>query len=81
MVRWFLSKLDKFDSLNKRYTNFLEALFRKYGLPEYIRSDNSPPFGNAINMWGFTKLTVWWISLGIKIDRSAPGHPEHRFID
>ena len=54
-----------------------EALFRKYGLPEYIRSDNGPPFGNVLNMWGFTKLTVWWISLGIKIDRSAPGHPEH----
>ena len=54
-----------------------EALFRKNGLPEYIRSDNGPPFGNVLNMWGFTKLTVWWISLGIKIDRSAPGHPEH----
>ena len=54
-----------------------EALFRKYGLPEYIRSDNGPPFGNVLNMWGFTRLTVWWISLGIKIGRSAPGHPEH----
>jgi transposase InsO family protein len=53
-----------------------DALFRKYGLPEHIRSDNGPPFGNVLNMWGFTKLTVWWISLGIKIDRSAPGHPE-----
>ena len=54
-----------------------EALFRKYGLPEYIRSDNGPPFGNVLNMWGLTKLSVWWMSLGIKIDRSAPGHPEH----
>ena len=53
------------------------ALFRKYGLPEYIRSDNGPPFGNVLNMWGLTKLSVWWMSLGIKIDRSAPGHPEH----
>jgi transposase InsO family protein len=35
-----------------------EALFRKHGLPEYIRSDNGPPFGNVLNMWGFTKLTV-----------------------
>ncbi|MCL1837223.1 MAG: hypothetical protein FWG46_06735 [Treponema sp.] len=42
-----------------------------------IRSDNGSPFGNVLNMWGFTKLTVWWISLEIKIDRSAPGHPEH----
>ena len=53
------------------------ALFRKYGLPKYIRSDNGPPFGNVLNMWGLTKLSVWWMSLGIKIDRSAPGHPEH----
>jgi transposase InsO family protein len=54
-----------------------EGLFRKYGLPLYIRSDNGPPFGNVLNMWGLTKLSVWWLSLGIKIDRSAPGHPEH----
>jgi hypothetical protein len=53
-----------------------DALFRKYGLPEYIRSDNGPPFGNVLNMWGFTRLTVWWISLGIKIDRIAPGNPQ-----
>ena len=53
-----------------------EGLFRKYGLPEYIRSDNGPPFGNVLNMWGLTKLSVWWMSLGIKLDRSDPGHPE-----
>lgn len=54
-----------------------EALFTKYGLPEYIRSDNGPPFGNLLNTWGLTKLSAWWLFLGIKIDRSAPGHPEH----
>jgi transposase InsO family protein len=53
-----------------------EAIFRKYGLPEYIRSDNGPPFGNVLNLWGLTKLSVWWMSLGIKLDRSDPGHPE-----
>jgi len=53
-----------------------EALFRRYGLPEYIRSDNGPPFGNTFNQWGLTKLSVWWMSLGIKLDRSDPGHPE-----
>ena len=53
-----------------------EGLFRKYGLPEYIRSDNGPPFGNVLNLWGLTKLSVWWMSLGIKIDRDDPGHPE-----
>ena len=53
-----------------------EGLFKKYGLPEYIRSDNGPPFANVLNTWGLTKLSVWWMSLGIKLDRSAPGHPE-----
>jgi transposase InsO family protein len=53
-----------------------KSLFLKYGLPEYIRSDNGPPFGNTLNQWGLTKLSVWWLNLGIRIDRSAPGHPE-----
>jgi transposase InsO family protein len=52
------------------------GLFKKYGLPEYIRTDNGPPFGNVLNAWGLTKLSVWWMSLGIKIDRIDPGHPE-----
>jgi transposase InsO family protein len=51
-------------------------LFKKFGLPSYIRSDNGPPFGNLRNLWGLTKLSVWWMTLGIKIDRSDPGHPE-----
>ena len=61
---------------NTHVRAIFEGLFRKYGLPEYIRSDNGPPFGNVLNAWGLTKLSVWWMSLGIKIDRSAPGHPE-----
>ena len=52
------------------------GIFLKYGLPEYIRTDNGPPFGNVLNAWGLTKLSVWWMSLGIKIDRIDPGHPE-----
>jgi transposase InsO family protein len=53
-----------------------KRLFKKYGLPRFIRSDNGPPFGNLKNLWGLTKLSVWWMSLGIKIDRDDPGHPE-----
>jgi transposase InsO family protein len=52
------------------------GLFKEYGLPAYLRSDNGPPFGNANNLWGLTKLSVWWMALGIKIDRDDPGHPE-----
>jgi transposase InsO family protein len=51
-------------------------LFTQFGLPRYIRSDNGPPFANTLNYWGLTKLSVWWLSLGIQLDRIDPGHPE-----
>ena len=51
------------------------ALFRKYGLPEAIRSDNGPPFASSVALLGLTKLAAWWISLGIRLDRIDPGAP------
>jgi transposase InsO family protein len=52
-----------------------ERIFKKYGLPEYIRSDNGPPFASSASVWGLTKLSVWWMTLGIKLDRDDPGCP------
>jgi len=51
-------------------------LFQQYGLPLYIRSDNGPPFANVLNYWGLTKLSVWWMSFGIQLDRITPGKPQ-----
>ena len=51
------------------------ALFMQYGLPEIIRSDNCTPFASAFNVFGLSKLAVWWMSLGIKLDRIDPGCP------
>jgi len=51
-------------------------LFKEFGLPLYIRSDNGPPFANVLNPWGLTKLSVWWMTQGIQLDRITPGHPE-----
>jgi hypothetical protein len=45
-----------------------EHLFRKNGLPFYIRSDNGPPFGNVFNQWGLSRLPVWFMIPGIKTD-------------
>jgi transposase InsO family protein len=53
-----------------------KRVFKKYGIPDYIRSDNGPPFANVLNFWGLTKLSVWWMTLGIQLDRDDPGHPE-----
>ena len=52
------------------------SIFKEFGLPSIIRSDNGPPFANSNNLWGLTKLSVWWMSLGIQLDRIDPGHPE-----
>jgi hypothetical protein len=53
-----------------------QRIFKKFGIPQYIRSDNGPPFANVLNFWGLTKLSVWWMTLGIQLDRDDPGHPE-----
>jgi transposase InsO family protein len=53
-----------------------QRIFKKYGLPRYIHSDNGPPFANVLNYWGLTKLSVWWMTLGVELDRDDPGHPE-----
>lgn len=52
-----------------------DILFKIYGLPEIIRSDNGPPFANMNSSLGVTKLSVWWMALGIKLDRIEPGSP------
>jgi transposase InsO family protein len=53
-----------------------QRVFKQYGVPRYIRSDNGPPFANALNLWGLSRLSVWWMTLGIQLDRDDPGHPE-----
>jgi hypothetical protein len=49
--------------------------YREYGLPERIRSDNGTPFAST-GLGGLTALSVWWLRLGIELERIEPGHPE-----
>ncbi len=53
----------------------MTELFRKYGLPKAIHSDNGPPFAANNGILGLTALSVWWITLGILPERSLPGCP------
>jgi transposase InsO family protein len=53
-----------------------ERLFRERGLPQAIRSDNGVPFASANSLFGLSKLSVWWLRLGISIERIKPGHPQ-----
>jgi putative transposase len=52
-----------------------ERAFAQYGLPARIRSDNGGPFAST-GLGGLSQLAVWWIRLGIVLERIAPGHPE-----
>lgn len=52
-----------------------ERLFRQYGLPAIIRADNGPPFAASGALGGLSRLSAWWISLGIEVSFSRPGMP------
>jgi putative transposase len=52
-----------------------EAAFREFGLPAAIRTDNGSPFA-ATGVAGLTRLSAWFIKLGIVPERIEPGHPE-----
>lgn len=53
----------------------LERVFREYGLPRAIRSDNGAPFA-SVGAGGLSQLSVWWIKLGIFPERIQPGEPQ-----
>jgi len=51
-------------------------LFHTYGLPRVIRSDNGVPFACPLALSRLSPLAVWWIRLGIRPERIAPGAPQ-----
>jgi transposase InsO family protein len=53
----------------------MEAVFRKYGLPAAMRTDNGPPFASPAPA-GLSRLSMWWLQLGIRHERIDPGRPD-----
>ena len=53
-----------------------EQLFARHGLPHAIRSDNGVPFASVQGLLGLSRLSVWWVALGIDLERGRPGHPQ-----
>jgi putative transposase len=53
-----------------------ENVFKEFGLPRAIRTDNGVPFASPNALFGLSKLSVWWLRLGIEIERIKPGHPQ-----
>ena len=53
-----------------------ERLFKERGLPQAIRSDNGVPFASPNGLFNLSRLSVWWLRLGIAIGRIKPGNPQ-----
>jgi transposase InsO family protein len=51
------------------------TVFQEHGLPLAIRTDNGVPFSTR-GLLGLSKLSVWWLKLGIRLERIQPGKPQ-----
>jgi len=72
----YLLRCEVLDEPNGREVErIFDSAFREFGLPEAIRSDNGPPFAST-GAGGLSKLSVWWLKLGIRIERITPGKPQ-----
>ncbi len=73
----YLLSCEAFDSTKEKpvIEAFL-ALFKERGLPTAIRTDNGLPFASPNGLYNLSKLSVWWLRLGIGIERIKPGHPQ-----
>lgn len=64
------------DSKTESVKAAFERVFSMYGLPEVIRSDNGSPFAAANSPMGLSRLSAWWLALGIDLDRIPPARPD-----
>ena len=53
-----------------------ERAFKEFGLPGAIRTDNGVPFASPMALYRLSKLAVWWLRLGIRLERIEPGKPQ-----
>jgi putative transposase len=64
------------DARTQTVRECFEPLFENHGLPRAIRSDNGSPFASVQGLLGLTRLSVWWLALGIDLERNRPGCPQ-----
>ena len=53
-----------------------DRTFKEFGVPLAIRTDNGVPFSSPTALYRLSRLAVWWLRLGIHLERIAPGHPQ-----
>ena len=64
------------DARSETVRKSFERIFECHGLPEAIRSDNGSPFASRQGVLGLSRLSAWWVVLGIDLERGRPGHPQ-----
>lgn len=73
----YLLACEGLESTKEQYAfSVFERVFKEYGLPRSIRTDNGVPFSAPHALFGLSKLSVWWLRLGIEIERIKPGNPQ-----
>lgn len=73
----YLLACESLESTRETYAfHIFESVFQRYGLPNAIRTDNGVPFACPNSLFGLSKLSVWWLRLGILIERIKPGNPQ-----
>jgi len=75
-TRYILAIIAVEDGKTETIKACFETLFAKYGVPGAIRSDNGPPFASREGLMGLSRLSAWWLALGIDLERSRPGCPQ-----
>jgi transposase InsO family protein len=74
--RYLLEVRDLANARSETVRESFERIFQRQGLPEAIRSDNGVPFAHTRSLLGLSRLSAWWVVLGIDLERGRPGHPQ-----
>jgi len=64
------------DARSDTVRHCFESLFQRHGLPGAIRSDNGSPFASSQALLGLSRLSAWWLALGINLERNRPRCPQ-----
>lgn len=71
----FLLRCEIVEPTGREVERVLDSAFQEFGVPRAMRSDNGPPFAST-GAGGLTELSVWWLKLGIELQRIEPGKPQ-----
>ncbi len=73
----YLLAVEGLECTKEKYAfTVFERVFNEYGLPQAIRTDNGVPFASPNSLFNLSRLSVWWLRLGIAIERIQPGQPQ-----